>query len=83
MNKITQAEIAMKIMRIHKKVIPAKLVGKQYYNWFIGSDFTRTCRQLRADGLFFSPPEREDNYTVFLPTKKLINKWKHGNKSKK
>ena len=73
---ITQTELALQIMRRRGRLIPAKLVGSTYGKHFIGSEFSRRCRQLRAEGMFFSPPEREDNFAVFLPTKKLLQIWK-------
>lgn len=76
MNKITQAQLAIRIVRKNGKIVPAKRCGTAWDGMWIGSEICRTCRQLRQEKLLYSPEEREDNkYTIFLPTKKLLKIW--------
>jgi hypothetical protein len=52
--KLSQKELILSYVREYGSIIPAKKYGTVYRGKMLGSELSRRCRELRADGKLLS-----------------------------
>lgn len=75
MSKLTQRQLVAVYMEKFGVMTPAKLGGRVYRGTMFGSEISRTCRSLRAEGLMRS--SLDGQFAVFILTpngKKWVKK---------
>lgn len=55
---MTQKELVLEYLREFEFIVPAKMSGKVYKKTMFGSEISRRCRELRADGILESIGEK-------------------------
>lgn len=55
---MTQKELAKAYVQENGFIIPARMTGKVFKGTFFGSEISRACRSLRAEGIFDSTKEK-------------------------
>ncbi len=65
MNKLKQKELVMAWVKEYGEITPAKLGGKIYRGEMFGSEVSRVCRKLRAEGKLKSV--KNGRFTRFIP----------------
>ena len=58
MSNLTQKELVMEYVKEFGSILPAKMTGKIYKRTMFGSEISRACRALRADGILDSMGEK-------------------------
>jgi len=55
-DKPTQKELILAYVEEYGHIIPAKMGGQLYHGHMFGSETSKRCRELRAEGKLFSEP---------------------------
>lgn len=63
---MTQKELVLEYIKEYGQIIPAKQHGVSYKGGFLGSELSRRCRELRAEGKLLSRGEGKFE-VYFLP----------------
>ena len=65
----TQIELILRYLKTHKTITPAKLVARNMYGGFTGSELPRACRRLRQLNILGSYREefrgKKSKYVTF------------------
>jgi hypothetical protein len=65
---MTQKELIIEYIKEFGSILPAKLSGKIYKRHIFGSEISRRCRELRADGKLDSKGEKRFERFFFPET---------------
>ena len=55
--KLTQKELILEWIKNYGSILPAKMAGRIYLDQMFGSETSKRCRELRAEGKLASEPD--------------------------
>lgn len=55
---MTQKQLIIQYIKDHGSILPARMSGKVYMKTMFGSEVSRRCRELRAEGVLTSKGEK-------------------------